>query len=85
MVKWWRRMKREEPESRSSEAPPTTESEISLPDLQEAREALAESRVNKKRTEELGKEVHEMLAFMRQAREDNHFAEGLIEMIQRGR
>lgn len=85
MAKWWRRQKREDSESRPPEAPPTTEPEISLPDPQEARKALAESRVNKKRTEELGKEVHEMLAFMRQAREDNHFAEGLIEMIQRGR
>lgn len=84
MPRWWK-PKREQPDSTSPVAPPPAETEISLPDPEEAREALAESRANKKRTEELGEEVREMLAFMKQAREDNHFAEGLIEMIQRGR
>lgn len=84
MRKWWR-PKREEPEEAPLAPPPPAETEISLPDPQEAREALAESRANKRRTEELGEEVREMLAFMRQAREDNHFAEGLVEMIKRGR
>lgn len=84
MRKWWR-TKREEPTESPPVAPPPAHSEISLPDPEEAREALAESKANRKRTEELGEEVREMLAFMRQAREENHFAEGLVEMIKRGR
>lgn len=83
MRKWWRSHKEEE--RKPSSPPPPPETEIDLPDLQEAREALAESRENTRRTEELGQEVKEMLAFMRAAREQNHFAEGLVEMIRKGR
>lgn len=85
MRKWWRSQQEEtKDENPPAESPPPTD-ETSLPDPHEAREALAESRENKRRTEELGEEVKEMLAFMRAAREKNHFAEGLVEMIVRGR
>lgn len=84
MRNWWKSRK-EEPEKTPPVAPPPAEPEISLPDPQEARKALAQSKANKRRTDELAREVHEMLDFMRQAREENHFAEGLTEMIRKGR
>lgn len=83
MSRWWKSRK-EEPDTTPPVTPPA-EPEISLPDPQEAREALAKSQVNRRRTDELAREVHEMLDYMRQARNENHFAEGLIEIIQRGR
>lgn len=84
MRKWWGSRK-EEPVQTPPVAPPPAESEISLPDPEGAREALAESKVNRRRTEELAREVHEMIDFMSQARETNHFAEGLNEIIRKGR
>lgn len=84
MRKWWR-SSQEEPEKKPPAVPPPPDPEISLPDPKEAREALAESRENKRRTEELSHEVKEMLAFIRAAREENNFAEGIVEMIKRGR
>lgn len=84
MRKWWK-PQREESDARPPVAPPPVETEVSLPDPRGAREALEESWENKKRVDELGEEVREMIAFMRQARERNHFAEGLVEMIRKGR
>lgn len=83
MRKWWRSPKQEE--RKPPPVPPPAESEIDLPDLAEAREALAESKKNTRRTEELGEEVKEMLAYLRDAREENHFAEGIVAMIRKGR
>lgn len=84
MRKWWR-SSQEEPGKKPPAAPPPSKDEVSLPDPQEAREALAESREAKRRTDELSHEVKEMLAFIRAAREENNFAEGIVELIKRGR
>lgn len=84
MRKWWG-TSREEPDKQPPDAPPPAETEISLPDPEEAREALTHSVENKRRTDELAEEVKEMLAFIRSAREDDNFAEGIVEMIKRGR
>ena len=84
MRKWWR-SSQEERKTSPPATPPPPPPEISLPDPDEAREALAESRENKRRADELGQEVKEMLAFIRAAREENNFAEGIVEMIRKGR
>jgi hypothetical protein len=78
---WWPR----EDEQKPSPPPPPPEPEISLPDPDEARKALAESKENARRLDEFAGEVKEMLAAMKSAREENNFAEGIVEMIRRGR
>lgn len=83
MPKWWP-FKRGETDSVSPAQPPH-EAETSLPDPADAREALAEAQEGTKRTEDLGREVREMLAVIRSAREENNFAEGIVEMIRKGR
>lgn len=83
MPKW-----RRNPQGESKDAPvppPFASTETSLPDPQEAREALAQSQENKRRTEEFSEEVKEILRFIRAAREENNFAEGIVEMIKKGR
>lgn len=84
MGKWWR-PRREEPHATPPAPPPPAESEISLPDPEEARETLAQSRENKRRTDELVKEIREVLDSIRAAREDNHFSDALTSLIWGGR
>lgn len=84
MRKWWR-SRREEPAQKPPAPPPPSETEISLPDPDEAREALAHSKETKRRADELSAEIKEMLRLIRAAREENNFAEGIVEMIKRGR
>lgn len=88
MPKWWRSSKRG-PETRkplaTSSPPPPAESAVQLPDPKEAQQALAHARESKRRTDDLGREVREMVAFLRAAREENNFAEGIVELIREGK
>lgn len=64
---------------------PPEVSEVVLPDPDEAREALAETRKMKKRNEDLSRDVRAWLDYLRNAREENEFAKGIVEMIREGR
>jgi len=46
---------------------------------------LAQSRENKRRTDELVTEIREVLDSIRAAREDNHFSDALTSLIWGGR
>ncbi len=86
MPRWWRRAREDEqthPPVCPSSPPP--EDEVGLPDPEVARSALRKSLESKKRSDDLSKEVHTMLNFIRAAREQNNFAEGIVEMIREGR
>jgi len=62
-------------------APPTQ-----LPDESEAQEALAEAKAGRRHVQTTVRlEVEDFLEKMRAAREENNFAEGIVEMIRRGR
>lgn len=76
----WRKHKAESP----SAPPPAPPAE--LPDEQEARDALAEAKEGRRHVQTVVKrEVEEFLETMRAAREENGFAEGIVEMIRHGR
>jgi hypothetical protein len=46
---------------------------------------LANSKESKRRTDELAGEVQEMIRVMRSAREENNFAEGIVQLIREGK
>jgi hypothetical protein len=77
----WRKHRADEGAPAPSPAPP-----VELPDEREAEKALAEAKEGRKRVQTvLRKEVDDFLENMRAAREDNNFAEGIVEMIRHGR
>ena len=84
MRKWWR-PRPEEGQQPPISPSPSPEPDVTLPDPAEAREALERSREVKKRTDQLNQAVREMLNEMRAAREENHFTQGIVEMIKKGR
>ena len=80
----WRWQKQQEEEGAPPSSPPE-ESPVELPDPDEAVQALHQSIESKGRTDELSRDVHEWLSFIRAAREENNFAEGIVELIKRGK
>lgn len=86
MFKRWRHTAKEDAERVPPVPPSPPGEEISLPDPREAREALTHSREAKQRVDnELSRDVHAMLRYIREAREENNFAEGIVQMIKEGR
>lgn len=85
MFKRWRHTPREDVEREPPVPPSPPDDEISLPDPREAREALTNSLESRRKTVELNREIHEMLRHIRAAREENNFAEGIVQMIKEGR
>lgn len=81
MRKWWHRSGDRSPPP----PPPAPEPEISLPDPDEARQALARSREAQRSTEQLAGEAREIIRSMRKAREENNFAEGIVQLIREGK
>ena len=77
----WRKHKADQGAPAPLPAPP-----VQLPDERSAEEALKEAKEARRRVQTvLRKEVDDFLENMRTAREDNNFAEGIIEMIRQGR
>jgi hypothetical protein len=69
----------------SPPAPPPTPP-VELPDEKEAEEALAEAKAGRRHVQTVvRREVEEFIESMRAAREENNFAEGIVEMIRHGR
>lgn len=64
---------------------PPAQTEVSLPDPAEARQALADSEEGQRRVDQLRREMARTLSGMREARERNHFAEAIIDLIKEGR
>lgn len=63
-------------------SPPPAPS-VQLPDEKDAREALAGAKAGRRHVQTVvRREVEEFLETMRAAREDNNFAEGIVEMIR---
>lgn len=85
MFKRWRHTAREDAERVPPVPPPPPEEEVFLPDPREAREALTKSLESRRKTDELSHDVREMLRHIRAAREENNFAEGIVQMIKEGR
>lgn len=86
MFKRWRHTAKGDAKRVPLVPPSPSSEEISLPDPREAREALTHSRENKRRVDnELSHDVREMLRYIRAAREENNFAEGIVQMIKEGR
>lgn len=56
-----------------------------LPDPREAERAVRDQIKARKRMEALSVDVWECLDFLKSAREENHFAEGIIALIKDGR
>lgn len=78
----WRKHKTAKGASSSPPSPPPVE----LPDSREAEEALEDAKENRLRVQTtLKHEIHEFLEEMRAAREENNFAEGIVEIIRHGR
>lgn len=84
MSRKWRFRWRDEDPTPPPEMPPA-QTEVSLPDPEEARQALAQSQEGKQTADLLGREVREALSGMREARERNHFAEAILAIIREGR
>jgi hypothetical protein len=85
MFKRWRHTSKEDVEREPPVPPSPPDEEISLPDPREAREALTHSLESKRKSDELSRDVREMLRHIRAAREENNFAEGIVQMIKEGR
>lgn len=85
MFKWWWHTSREDIEREPPVPSSSSEEEIFLPDPNEAREALTHSLESRRKTAELNRDVREMLRYIRAAREENNFAEGIVQMIKEGR
>jgi hypothetical protein len=82
MFKWrWQKQREEDAPFSSPPEGPTVE----IPDPDEAVEALHKSIESKGRTDELSRDVHEWLALLKAAREENNFAEGIVQMIKEGK
>lgn len=64
---------------------PPAKTEVSLPDPDDARQALAESEEGKRTAEQLRVEMRQTLVNMKRARERNHFAEAILEIIREGK
>lgn len=66
-------------------SPPSPEPDVVLPDVEEAEQAVQDSLAAQERVDELAMDVHDILVFLRSAREENHFAQGIVAMIKAGR
>jgi hypothetical protein len=58
---------------------------VELPDLAEAERAVEESTQNMRRTQENARKLDAFLEFLRSAREENSYAEGIVDLIREGR
>ena len=83
MWKWWRSDPGREPDG--SLTPPPPDSPVELPDPDEAREALLKAKAARRAVERLAHELGEMTHEIRAAREDNHFAEAIVDLIKAGK
>lgn len=81
--RWWHN--REDVERVPPVPPSPPGQEISLPNPEEAREALTNAIESRRKVSELSIEIHELLAYIRAGREENNFAEGIVRMIKEGR
>lgn len=83
MRKWWRSDPGREPDG--SLTPPPPDSPVELPDPTEAREALLKAKAARRAVERLAHELNEVTHGMKTAREENHFAEAIVNMIREGK
>lgn len=86
MRRWWQGSPGDEQPPGVPVPPPEgVEEPMELPDPIEAERALRDQITARKRMEDLSVDVWECLDFLKSAREENHFAEGIIALIKAGR
>lgn len=66
-------------------SPPEDTEEVQLPDPKEAEQAIRQQLATRRRVDELHDDVHAWIEFLREAREENHFADGIVAMVKEGR
>lgn len=90
----WRWPKRKEGDASSvppppaGEAPPPDEGlpeDLLINDPEAAKEAVVQSEVAKEEVAELSLEIHDLVRYLRAAREENNFAAGIVALIKEGR
>lgn len=87
MRKWWRGTRKEDVSDVPASPSPCGQvpQEKVAVEKAEARAAIKRSLEDQRRTGELSDELHEVIDFLKAAREEDDFPRGIVEMIREGR